>query len=81
VIPLQSIVLALVALLGGGVVLAREPLRQLFVFGFFGLLLVLLFLVFQAPDVAISELVVGTVAFPFVLLVAIGKVERRKDEE
>jgi uncharacterized MnhB-related membrane protein len=30
-----------------------------------------LFLVFQAPDVALSMLVVGAVAFPLVIVVAI----------
>ena len=37
----------------------------------YALTLVVLFLVFQAPDVALSELVVGGVAFPLVIVVAI----------
>lgn len=73
-IPLQATALGLVALLGTAVVLAYEPLRQTVVAGFFGLALVVLFVVFQAPDVAISELVVSTVALPLVLLVTISKV-------
>lgn len=72
-----------VMVLGVCVVITREPLRQTLVNGFFGLALVLLFVVLQAPDVAISEVVVSTVAFPLVLLTTIYRVSsvRRKKEE
>jgi uncharacterized MnhB-related membrane protein len=73
VIPLQATALAVVALLGTAVCLAYDPLRQVVVAGFFGLALVVLFVVFQAPDVAISELVVSTIALPLVLLVTVGR--------
>jgi len=78
VIPLQVVLLVLMGIVGTTVVLARDPLRQAIVNSVYGLVAVLLFVVFQAPDVALSELVVGTVAMPLVLLVAILKV-RRKD--
>ena len=77
-IPLQALLLVLMGVVGTTVVLARDPLRQAIVNSVYGLVGVLLFVVFQAPDVALSELVVGTVAMPLVLLVAILKV-RRKD--
>ncbi len=77
-IPLQAVLLVLMGIVGTTVVLARDPLRQAIVNSVYGLVGVLLFVVFQAPDVALSELVVGTVAMPLVLLVAILKV-RRKD--
>ena len=64
-------VLTAVGMLGVCVVLIRDPLRQTVVNGFFGLALVLFFVVLQAPDVAISELVVSTVAYPLVLLATI----------
>ena len=64
---------ALVAVCGALVVLARDPLRQAIVLGVYGALLVLLFLVFQAPDVALSELVVSAAAFPLIVLAALGK--------
>ena len=76
--PLQAVLLVLMGIVGTTVVLARDPLRQAIVNSVYGLVGVLLFVVFQAPDVALSELVVGTVAMPLVLLVAILKV-RRKD--
>ena len=81
-IPLQAAVLGLVLVMGTTVVLVRDPLRQVMVNGVYGLALVLCFLVFQAPDVAISMLVVVTVAYPLVLLAAINRVRgTRKGEE
>jgi energy-converting hydrogenase B subunit D len=73
VIPLQVVVILLVGLGGLAVVLVRDPLRQAIVLGLFGLGLGVLFVVFQAPDVALSELVVSAVAFPFVLLTTLTK--------
>ncbi len=78
-IPLQAALLALVAVGGTLVVLARDPLRQVFVFGAFGIVLTLLFMVFQAPDVALSELVAGSVAFPFILLVTLLKIREPRE--
>jgi uncharacterized MnhB-related membrane protein len=76
VIPLQSVVIALVAAAGLLVVLTRDLVRLALLSSVFGLLLVVFFLVLQAPDVALSELVVGTIGIPFVLAVAIA-VDRR----
>ncbi|MBO0823327.1 MAG: DUF4040 domain-containing protein, partial [Actinobacteria bacterium] len=42
------------------------------------LLLAVLFLAFQAPDVTLSELVVGAVALPILLLLALTRVRRRE---
>jgi energy-converting hydrogenase B subunit D len=77
-VPLQATVIALVALASLAVVMTREPLRMLIVNGFYGWLLVLLFIVYGAPDVALSALVVMTVAYPLVVLVAIARVRSRK---
>jgi uncharacterized MnhB-related membrane protein len=78
-IPLQATALVLAALGALGVVLARDPLRQIVVSGFYSLILTALFVVFQAPDVALSMLVVGSIAYPLVLLAAIKKVRAEKD--
>jgi energy-converting hydrogenase B subunit D len=81
-IPLQVAILLFVAIAATAVVLARDPLRQAIVNGAYGLLLTILFLVFQAPDVALSMLVVGSIAYPTILLVAIKKVaSERTDRE
>ena len=77
-IPLQVVAIGLVALGGLAVVAARDPLRQALVAGLYGLTLVVLFVVLQAPDVALSELVVSTVAFPFILLTALAKMRDRE---
>ena len=55
-------------------VLARDPLRQAMVASIYGLVLGILFFVFQAPDVALSQTVVGAVALPMMILLALAKV-------
>jgi energy-converting hydrogenase B subunit D len=70
-IPLQAMVIGLVAAAGLAVVLTRDLVRLALMSSVFGLLLVVLFVVLQAPDVALSELVVGGVGFPFVIAIAI----------
>jgi uncharacterized MnhB-related membrane protein len=71
---LQAIVLLLVAAAGTGVVVTRDPLNQAVGVSFFGLLLAVLFLVFQAPDVSLSAIVVGALALPLMLLLALAKI-------
>ena len=71
---LQVVVLLLVAATGTGVVLTRDPLNQAVGVSFFGLLLAILFLVFQAPDVSLSAIVVGALALPLMLLLALAKI-------
>jgi energy-converting hydrogenase B subunit D len=56
------------------VVLARDPLRQAMVASIYGLLLGILFFLFQAPDVALSQTVVGAVALPMMILLALAKI-------
>ena len=76
-IVLQVVSLALVASGAVAVVLVRDLARQALVNALYGLALAVLFLVFQAPDVALSEVVVGAIAVPLVLLAAIRRVGRR----
>jgi energy-converting hydrogenase B subunit D len=56
------------------VVLARDPLRQAMVTSIYGLMLGILFFLFQAPDVALSQTVVGAVALPMMILLALAKI-------
>lgn len=79
-VPLQAVTFALVALAAPALVLTRDLLRLVVVNGFYGLVLVLLFVVYGAPDVALSMLVVSTVAYPLVLLVAVSRVRNRKKD-
>jgi energy-converting hydrogenase B subunit D len=81
----QLAALILVAITGTAVVLTPEALRQALVLGVFGLALTLLFFTFQAPDVALSEIVVSTVGLPLIILLALRRVREqersRRDEE
>jgi energy-converting hydrogenase B subunit D len=63
-----------VAICATAVVLSREPLRQAMVASIYGLVLGILFFVFQAPDVALSQTAVGAVALPLMILLALAKV-------
>lgn len=71
----MSVVLAILFLLtaasGTAVVLVRDPARQIFAIAGNGLVLTLLFTALQAPDVALSELAVGTAVVPLLFLVAL----------
>jgi len=71
---LLALLFALAAAVGTGVVLARNPRRQIFVLAANGLVLTLLFFALQAPDVALSELAVGTAATPLLFLVTLAGV-------
>jgi energy-converting hydrogenase B subunit D len=55
------------------VVFARDPLRQAMLASIYGLVLGILFFVWQAPDVALSQTVVGAVALPLMILLALAK--------
>jgi len=76
---LEAVACVLVGVVGLAVVLARDVRRLVLVNGIFGLTLTLLFVILQAPDVALSMLVVSTVAYPLVLLVAIAVIEKDDD--
>lgn len=77
---LQASALILVALGGTAVVLCRDPLRQAIVAGVFGLLLAILFFAFQAPDVALSEIVIGTIGVPVMILLTLAKLREHRDD-
>lgn len=72
----QMVSLLLVALGAWAVVAAREPTRQAVVASLYGLTLGILFLAFQAPDVALSNIVIGAVALPTMILLAIAKTKQ-----
>jgi energy-converting hydrogenase B subunit D len=74
---LVAVVLLAVAAAGTATVLTRDPLHQAVVASFFGLLLGVAFLVLQAPDVALSQITVGAVALPLMILLALAKVRRQ----
>jgi len=73
---LQVVALVLVAAGATVVVRTRERVRLVIALSAYGLLLAILFFVFQAPDVTLSELTVGAIALPLILLLAISKVRK-----
>lgn len=77
-VPLQSVCLLFTALGALAVVLARDVVRQAIIFSLYGFSLVVLFVVFQAPDVALSALVVSGIAYPLVLVSAIARVAAQR---
>jgi len=78
---LTGIMLVVAAGAGVLVVLSRDPKRQLFALFANGLVLSLLFFVLQAPDVALSEIVVGAVVVPLLFLVALAAIAVAKVRE
>jgi energy-converting hydrogenase B subunit D len=76
---LQITILVLVAAGATAVVLIRKPVHQVLVLSIYGVLLAVLFLAFQAPDVTLSELAVGAVALPIILLLTLAKIRKREE--
>lgn len=77
---LTAALLVLVALAGALVVLSRNPRRQIFALTAFGVVLACLFEVLQAPDVALSEIVIGAAVTPLLFLVTLASLamDRRR---
>lgn len=76
---LQFTLLVLVALGATLVVIMRRPVRQVVVLSIYGVVLAILFLSLQAPDVALSELTVGAVLLPLLLLLALAKIKGQQE--
>jgi energy-converting hydrogenase B subunit D len=76
---LQITILVLVGLGATAVVLIRAHVRQVLALSVYGVLLAVLFMVFQAPDVTLSELTVGAVALPIILLLTLAKIRKREE--
>ncbi|MGW4235867.1 hydrogenase subunit MbhD domain-containing protein [Streptomyces sp. NPDC004749] len=58
--------------------LSRDPGRQAVTLAFLGLALALLFALLQAPDVALSQLAVGSALTPLLILLTVRRVRRRR---
>jgi uncharacterized MnhB-related membrane protein len=71
---LLAVLLLMLAASGAGVVLTRTPLRQVVALSVNGMVLALLFMALQAPDVAFAEIVVGAAAVPLLFLVVLASI-------
>ncbi len=76
---LQIAGLVAVALGGTAVVLTGDALKQTMVLGIYGIALTFVFFTFQAPDVALSEIVVTSVGLPIIILAALRKIRQQED--
>ena len=77
---LQAGALIFVGIAATVVALTRKPLEQAIVVSFYGLLLAILFFVFQAPDVSLSQIVIGAVALPLMIVLALAKIKKQEHE-
>jgi uncharacterized MnhB-related membrane protein len=76
-LPDVLIAVSLTLVLAGAVavVLTRRPSRQAVVLSAYGLVLGVMFMVLQAPDVALSQVAIGTAVVPLIVVLAIRKVQ------
>ena len=75
------VMLTLVGVAGGAVVFSHRPERQALTLSALGLTMALLFMVLQAPDVALSQIGVGTAIVPLMVMLAIRKTQRRPETD
>ncbi len=68
--------LVFLAVVGPAVVLTRDPRRQAITLTLYGLGLAWMFVVFEAPDVALAQVVVGAVVLPLMVLLALARMRR-----
>ena len=79
-------ILILLAITGFMVVRTQDVTEQVIALGFYGLVTALMFFYFQAPDVALSQITVGAVALPLMIMLALSRMKfressRQKDGE
>jgi uncharacterized MnhB-related membrane protein len=79
--PLIVVALLLVAASATAAVAVRDPARQALVLAVLGTVLAVLFTVLQAPDVALSQLAVGSALTPLLIMLSVRKVRRPKRRE
>jgi energy-converting hydrogenase B subunit D len=75
---LQVVIVVLAALGAALVVMVRGRVRQVVALSAYGIALTVLFRTVRAPGVTRSELVVGAVALPLVLLLSMARVRWRR---
>ena len=82
---LVIVLLLATAATGTAVVLTRDPTQQAVVLSAYGLVLTVLMVALQAPDVALAQVGVGTAIVPLLVVLTVSKVDhelsRDADEE
>lgn len=77
---LVVILLVLAAAGALAVVSCRNPTRQVVFLSLYGVVLSIGFLVLQAPDVTLSEITVGSVVLPLLLLLTLAKLKGQDEQ-
>lgn len=73
-----AIALTLTGLIATVVVATGRPDRQAVSLSGFGVTMAVLFMTLQAPDVALSEIGVGTAIVPLMVMLAVRKVSQKR---
>ena len=76
---LGSGLLALIAVSAFVIVRTDDVTNQIIALSFYGLLFALMFFIFQAPDVALSQVTVGAIALPLMVMLAITRMKHREE--
>ena len=76
----RYLILVLVGVTALGVVRTRDTTCQVLALSFYGLLLAVMFFVFQAPDVALSQIAVGAVALPLMVMLALARMKHHTEQ-
>ena len=71
-------ILIMVAISGFMVERTQNVIEQVIALSFYGLVTALMFFFFQAPDVALSQITVGAVALPLMIMLALSRMKFRK---
>lgn len=73
-----GIALTLVLVAGTTVVMTNDPERQAVTLSVLGVVLTVLFVALQAPDVALSQLGVGAAIVPLMVMLAVRKIRGQR---
>lgn len=76
---MQAAILLFVLVTATVLVLTRDPRNQVVGLSFYGLLLALMFFLYQAPDVALSQITIGAVALPLMFMLALTRIRRDRE--
>jgi energy-converting hydrogenase B subunit D len=71
-----GVLLVASAVTGTAVALTRDPTRQALVLSAYGLVLGVLMVALQAPDVALAQIGIGTAVVPLLVVLTVAKVDR-----
>lgn len=76
-----ELILVLIAVAVLCVVRTRDTTSQVLALTFYGLVLAVMFFVFHAPDVALSQIAVGAVALPLMVMLALARMKHHSESE